>query len=328
MNVRTLFTMRSAARQLREAGVLGLNERNASFIMERNQRRFYPRVDDKVLTKKLAIEAGMAVPELYGIIDNQGDTDRVPAIVADHQSFVIKPAHGSGGDGIVVVSGRRKDRYRLVDGQIWDGATLEFHISNIVGGQYSLTGEPDTALIEYCVQFDPLFEKISFQGVPDIRVIAYRGYPVMAMVRLPTKMSRGKANLHQGAVGAGIDMAGGVTLDGVSGNEIVEEHPDTYHPIAGLRIPEWDFILTSAARAIDVTELGYVGVDMVLDRDLGPLILEMNARPGLNIQLANRAGLRPRLAVVDREYDPAATPAERARFARERFPARGAALPL
>jgi len=324
MSAAWLFNPFERARQLRSAGVLGLNQRNARYIMENNQRRFYPRVDDKVLTKKLAIEAGMAVPELYGIIDNQGDTGRVQEIVANHQSFVVKPAHGSGGDGIVVVSGRRRDRYRLVDGQIWDGDTLEFHVSNIVGGQYSLTGEPDTALIEYCVQFDPLFEQVSFQGVPDIRVITYRGYPVMAMVRLPTKLSRGKANLHQGAVGAGIDMAGGVTLDGVSGNEIVEEHPDTYHPIAGLRIPEWDFILTSAARAIDVTSLGYVGVDMVLDRDLGPLILEMNARPGLNIQLANRAGLRPRLAIVDRHCDLASTPEERARFAREHFPAHGA----
>lgn len=321
MSAGRLFNPLARARALRATGVLGLNQRNARYIMESNQRRFYPRVDDKVLTKTLAIEAGMAVPELYGVIDNQGDTGRIPEIVADRQSFVVKPAHGSGGDGIVVVSGRRRDRYRLVDGQIWDGDTLEFHVSNIVGGQYSLTGEPDAALIEYCVQFDPLFEQISFQGVPDIRVITYRGYPVMSMVRLPTKASHGKANLHQGAVGAGIDMAGGVTLDGVSGNELVEEHPDTYHPIAGLRIPEWDFILTSAARAIDVTGLGYVGVDMVLDRDLGPLILEMNARPGLNIQLANRAGLRPRLEIVDRDYDPAATPEERARFARERFPA-------
>lgn len=311
-------------RRLREAGVLGLNERNAHFIMAQNQRRFYPRVDDKVLTKKLAIEAGMAVPELYGVIDNQGDTRRIVDIVADHQSFVIKPSHGSGGDGIVVVSGRRRDRYRLVDGQIWDEDTLEHHISNIVGGQYSLTGEPDAALIEYCVVFDPLFDQVSFQGVPDIRVISYRGYPVMAMVRLPTKSSHGKANLHQGAVGAGIDMSEGKTLTGVSGNEIVEEHPDTYHPIAGLAIPEWDFILTSAARAIEVTSLGYVGVDMVLDRDLGPLILEMNARPGLNIQLANRAGLAPRLAIVDREFDAAATPEERARFARERFAAKAA----
>ncbi|MEJ2602388.1 MAG: alpha-L-glutamate ligase-like protein [Gammaproteobacteria bacterium] len=324
MGLLSRLNLRSSARRLRAAGVLGLNQRNAHFIMEQNQRRFYPRVDDKVLTKQLALDAGMAVPELYGIIDNQGDTGRAPAIIGDRESFVVKPAHGSGGDGIIVVSGRRRDRYRLVDGQIWDEETLDFHISNIVGGQYSLTGEPDTALIEYCVQFDPLFEKITFQGVPDIRVIAYRGYPVMAMARLPTKQSRGKANLHQGAVGAGIDMSGGVTLDGVCGNEIVEEHPDTYHPIAGLRIPEWDFILTSAARAIEVTGLGYVGVDMVLDRDLGPLILEMNARPGLSIQLANRAGLTPRLALVDREYDPAASPPDRARFAREHFAATGA----
>ena len=65
--------MFSKAQQLREAGVLGLNERNADYIMRCNPRRLYPRVDDKALTKELALGAGMAVPELYGIISNQGE---------------------------------------------------------------------------------------------------------------------------------------------------------------------------------------------------------------------------------------------------------------
>ena len=35
--------MFATARKLREAGVLGLNERNAEFIMRLNPRRLYPR---------------------------------------------------------------------------------------------------------------------------------------------------------------------------------------------------------------------------------------------------------------------------------------------
>jgi alpha-L-glutamate ligase-like protein len=112
-------------------------------------------------------------------------------------------------------------------------------------------------------------------------------------------MSHGKANLHQGAIGAGIDLGSGITFGGVSGNSLVETHPDTGHPIAGFEIPHWDQIMSMAAQCYEAVELGYLGVDIVLDRDLGPLILELNARPGLNIQLANRRGLRGRLDAVE-----------------------------
>lgn len=317
---------------LREVGLLGLNERNGEYIMRLNPRRYFPRVDDKELTKKLAIEAGMPVPELYGVIRSQAEVRRFADIVAVRESFVIKPARGSGGDGILVVTGRGKrksDSFRLANGLLITAAEIEHHISNVVGGQYSLSGNPDTALIEYCVHFDPLFAEVSYQGVPDIRVIVYRGYPIMSMVRLPTRNSDGKANLHQGAVGAGIDLSTGQTLKGVLGNDVVDEHPDTGALIAGLYIPRWDFILQASARSSEVTGLGYVGVDMVIDKDLGPLMLEMNARPGLNIQIANGAGLTHRIGRIDEIFDPAADAVSRARIARQEFALEyQAALPL
>lgn len=314
--------MLRTVRALRAASVLGLNERNAEFIMRLNPRRFYPRVDDKVLTKQLAIEAGMAVPDLYGVIENQADIRRFARIVEPLESFVVKPAQGSGGDGIIVITGRSKrkrDSFRRASGDLITTDELEFHLSNIVGGQFSLSGGRDKAIIEYCVEFDPVFADVSFQGVPDIRVVVYRGYPAMAMVRLPTRASDGKANLHQGAVGTGVDMATGRTTTGVRGNAIVDEHPDTGALIANLEIPDWDVILESSARGYDVTGLGYLGVDMVIDRNRGPLILEMNARPGLNIQIANGCGIKSRLALIDQEFDPDASPAERAAFAKARF---------
>ena len=316
--------MFGAAKKLREAGVLGLNERNAEYIMRLNPRRLYPRVDDKALTKRLALDAGMPVPDLYGVIDNQGDVRRFARIVADHDSFVIKPAEGSGGNGILVIAGRSKrkrDSFRLASGVLITEAEIAHHISNIVSGQYSLSGNPDKAMIEYCVHFDPIFSEVSYQGVPDIRVIVYRGYPAMAMVRLPTRASDGKANLHQGAVGAGVDIALGVTLTGVLQNDLVEEHPDTGALIAGLETPKWDFILESAARGYEVTGLGYLGVDMVIDAARGPLMLEMNARPGLNIQIANGIGLSTRIRRIDEIHDSVATPAERAAIARREFSA-------
>ena len=314
--------MFSAARKLRNNGVLGLNERNADFIMRLNPRRFYPRVDDKALTKELALAAGMAVPDLYGIIAHQVEVKNFMEIVADQTSFVVKPAQGSGGDGILVITGRserKRDSFRLSSGLLISDGEIQHHISNIVGGQYSLSGQRDTALIEYCVQFDPTFAAVSYQGVPDIRVVVYRGYPAMAMVRLPTRASDGKANLHQGAVGAGVDIATGRTLTGVHNNEIVEDHPDTGALVAGIEIPQWDFILESSARGYEVTGLGYLGVDMVIDNHLGPLILEMNARPGLNIQIANSTGLSGRISRINEIYDAHASPAERAAAARREF---------
>ena len=314
--------MFSVARNLRRKGVLGLNERNVDCIMRLNPRRFYPRVDDKALTKELALEAGMAVPDLYGIIEHQGQVRHLAEMVADLRSFVIKPAQGSGGDGILVVTGRsarKRDSFRLSSGVLISTGELEHHVSNIVSGQYSLSGGRDKALIEYCVHFDPIFADVSYQGVPDIRVVVYRGYPAMAMVRLPTRASDGKANLHQGAVGAGVDMGTGVTLKGVHNDEIVDEHPDTGALIAGLEIPQWEFILETSAKGYEVTGLGYLGVDMVIDHDRGPLILEMNARPGLNIQIANGTGLANRIARIDEIHDALASPLERAAIARREF---------
>jgi alpha-L-glutamate ligase-like protein len=316
--------MFATAKKLRAAGVLGLNERNAEFISRLNPRRLYPRVDDKVLTKELALAAGMAVPELYGVITNQGEVRKFRDIVGERESFVIKPAQGSGGDGILVVTGRsqrKRDCLRLASGVLISEAEIKHHLSNIISGQYSLSGNMDKALIEYCVQFDLVFADVSYQGVPDVRVIVYRGYPTIAMVRLPTRASDGKANLHQGAVGAGVDMSSGETLIGVLENDVVDEHPDTGSLIAGLIIPQWDFILQLAARAYEVTGLGYLGVDLVIDRDLGPLILEMNARPGLNIQIANGAGLAGRVARIEEIYDAKADPQTRANIARAEFPA-------
>ncbi len=312
--------MLARKRRLTERGVLGINRRNADYVSLWNSRRLFPLVDDKLETKRLALEAGMAVPELYGVIAEQHEIDDLmPALLAEHQDFVLKPAHGSGGNGILVIAGRRGERYRKASGELIERDELYHHVSNALSGLYSLGGQRDRVMVEYRVRVDPLFEEITYKGVPDLRTIVYRGYPVMAMARLPTRASDGKANLHQGAVGVGIDVASGRTVGGVLGNEPVDEHPDTGRPVAAIQIPGWESLLELAARCFDVTGLGYLGVDVVLDRDLGPLVLELNARPGLNIQIANRAGLLERLRRVEEEADPGAGVAARVEAARRWF---------
>jgi alpha-L-glutamate ligase-like protein len=289
-----------AWRRLHALGILGMNQRNADYIMRYNPRRLYPLVDDKLKTKRLALAAGVPVPELYGVVEIQR---QIPAL-HEHlqrypQGFVVKPTHGSGGEGILVITGHAKRGYRKSSGALLSREEFEFHLSNILSGLYSLGGLPDSALIERRIEFDPIFQNVSYQGVPDIRTIVFRGVPVMAMIRLPTRLSDGKANLHQGAIGVGIDLASGRTLAGSWKETLLDHHPDTGGKIVGLEIPHWETILSLSAACADLVGLGYLGVDVVLDRELGPLMLEMNARPGLAIQIANRCGLLNRLKQVE-----------------------------
>ncbi len=307
---------------LRKKGVLGMNARNAHYISRLNPRHNYPLVDDKLRTKRLAEAAGIAVPPLYGVIRENHELRGLRSRLAGYADFVVKPAHGSGGNGILVVGDRAGARLVKSSGQEITFEDLEYHISNVLSGMYSLGGQPDAAMIEYRVAFDPLFEDVAYRGVPDIRTLVFRGVPVMAMVRLPTRASDGRANLHQGAVGAGIDLTSGCTTSAVYRNRLVTTHPDTDHPLAGLAIPNWTRLLDLAARCHDLTSLGYLGVDVVLDAHYGPLMLELNARPGISIQIANRAGLRHRLEKAERWLDaqPAAPNVEeRVAFARDTF---------
>lgn len=286
-------------RELQKKGVLSINQRNKDFVLKYNAREYYPLVDDKLQTKRLALKAGIAVPKLYAQIETEHQIKKIESILEPFQDFVIKPAHGSGGDGILVITGKVGHRYRQINGKLISPQELSYHLSRLLSGAYSLGGHHDYAIIEQRVIVDPIFNSISFQGVPDVRVITLLGYPVMSMLRLPTRSSGGKANLHQGAIGAGIDIHSGLTLHAVSQNEIVEYHPDTMQPTSHVQIPYWDEILQIAASCYELTGMGYLGVDIVLDAQEGPLMLELNARPGLNIQIANQEGLLHRLHLVE-----------------------------
>lgn len=288
---------------LKKQGVLGINRRNSAYALRYNPRNRYPLVDDKLKTKSLAVQSNIPVPELYASIRAEHQLKSLDALLEPYSDFVIKPAHGAGGDGILVVTNRVFGRYRLINGEIWTIEDLAYHLSCLLSGAYSLSGHPDEAIIERRVVVDPVFESISHEGVPDIRVITLLGYPAMAMLRLPTRVSNGKANLHQGAIGVGIDIKTGLTLGGVLHNEAIDYHPDTLNSTVGIQVPFWDKILHISASAYELTGLGYLGVDIVLDKTEGPLMLELNARPGLNIQIANRKGLLTCYEAIEAEAE-------------------------
>ncbi|MFC3909866.1 alpha-L-glutamate ligase-like protein [Legionella dresdenensis] len=305
---------------LRKKGILSINQRNSDYVLRYNQRKRYPLVDDKLQTKRLAMQAGIAVPQLYEIIESEHQIKNIDNILAPYKDFVIKPAHGAGGDGIIVVTDRVFGRYRQINGKLTTTQELSYHLSCLLSGAYSLGGHSDYAIIEHRVVVDPVFKEVSYEGIPDIRIITLLGYPAMAMVRLPTRLSGGKANLHQGAIGVGVNLATGKTLGGVYHNDAIDFHPDTLNPIVDIQVPYWNKILEIAASCFELTGLGYLGVDIVLDKDHGPLMLELNARPGLNIQIANReGGVKRYRAIEERAMQGNESVQERVAFSQQAF---------
>lgn len=314
-------------RNLKEMGILGINNRVGRYILRHNPRKNYPLVDNKVLTAQRAEAWGIATPENYMVVENYGSLNNLHLKLQQYESFVIKPANGSQGNGIIVFKEIIKEEKngvthiycRRSNDKLMDIEEVKHHISGILSGLYSLSGHSDTAIIQAKIDKHPIFDQYSYGGIPDIRVIVFEGFPVMSMVRLPTKSSDGKANLHQGAIGAGLNLSNGWTNNAVIRNQVVDTHPDTGHQLMGLKLPFWTEILELAARCYDMVELGYLGADIVLTPDRGPILLELNARPGLGIQIANLAGLVPRLEKIRLEAPKNLLAKERVAFSMKHF---------
>lgn len=314
-------------RDLHEMGILGINNRVGRYILRHNKRANYPLVDNKVLTAERAEAWGIAMPENYLVIENYGSLKNLHQKLQAYSHFVIKPANGSQGNGIIVIkeivreekNGEIRFLYRRSNDKLMEIEEVKHHISGILSGLYSLSGQSDIAIIQAKIDKHPIFDNYTFGGIPDIRVIVFEGFPVMSMVRLPTKSSDGKANLHQGAIGAGLSMKNGWTTNAVIKNQVIDTHPDTGHNLSGLKLPFWKEILELAARCYDMVELGYLGADIVLTPDQGPILLELNARPGLAIQIANLEGLVPRLEVIRNDAPKNLLARERVEFSMARF---------
>ena len=278
--------------------ILGINARNLEYIAPSNPANAIKIADQKLLAKKILKKAGVPVADTYAVIHTRREI-RHFAWESLPKSFVVKPNAGLGGSGIVIVFGKQKGSQG-----IWIQADhtpirvpeLEEHTFNILDGMYTLHNTPDIAFIEERVKIHPALKPYSYRGIPDIRIIVYNNVPVMAMLRLPTKESRGKANLALGGIGVGIDIASGFTTNAIIGKgKTIKTLPGERLLLSGVEIPFWSKILQIAVKCQQATGLKYLGVDVAIDKDSDPKVLEINARPGLSIQLANAATLRDRL---------------------------------
>lgn len=280
--------------------ILGMNERNR--VHQRYNQGNKKYADNKLLTKKIMKENDIPTPDLYGIIRKRS---QVEAFKYDSlpNSFVLKPAKGVKGAGINIYYNRTRDgKWVLADKSRHSVEDIKTHVHNILEGQFSfgVTPRPSPAIFEERIKMHQVFKSYSFRGIPDIRVIVFKGIPIMAMLRLPTEESGGKANISRGAVGVGIDMARGITTTAIKNGRIIENVPGKNLKLSGIKIPFWTKILKISHQCYRASGLGYLGVDIIIDRDNGPMVVELNARPGLGIQVANQDGLKERMDKVRR----------------------------
>lgn len=298
---------------------LGLNRRDRDLVARYNPRRLVHFTIHKLETKALLKPLGIPVAETLDVYRFQHDLRRFSEQAKEWQDFVVKPAQGTGGDGVVVVVGRQGERFLTLGGGPMSRRRLESHLSDILSGIFSLNHRYDEAFAERRLRAHPVLERLSFKGLPDLRVIVFRGIPLMAMLRLATQASKGRANLDAGGLGVGIDLGTGMTTGAIARRRWVPVHPDTQRPLAGVQLPDWDELLAVASSCADAIGLKYMGVDVVLDADSGPCVLELNARPGLLVQLANRRGLRPLIEAVEQLPQQRLSVRERVELGRELY---------
>lgn len=291
--------------------ILGLNQRNLGFIRQLNPAKYKKYADDKLLTKKVLGKKKIKTPELYKIIRTKQQLEYINWASLP-KSFVIKPNRGTHGSGIIVFYGKKKGKSEWImpNMETMNADAIKQHVSDIIDGKYSIDGKQDVAFFEERVSNHATLKPYSYKGIPDIRVIVYNSFPIMAELRLPTRESKGTANLHAGGIGVGIDIGSGVTTTAIHRKgfdligdryDLIEETLDEPHLLLrGLKIPHWEKVLELSVISQQISKLGLVGVDIVIDQEKGPMILELNARPGLAIQLANQEGLLERITQVQR----------------------------
>ena len=284
---------------MKTSSILGLNSRGVLFTGKYNSRMSKKIADSKIQTDRILRNANVAHPMIIKKFKTAGDVFNFKwSDLPD--AFALKPSRGLGGDGIIVVKKKIADNLWLTASkQKISAEDLKLQTLDILEGAFSMGNEPDIAFIQEYVGRHLSFRKLAFRGTPDIRIIVFNKIPVMAMLRLPTRESMGRANLHQGALGLGIDIASGITTKAILNNREIIYKPDTNKKLRGIKIPYWNKILETAVAGQIASGLGYAGVDIVLHPEKGPQIIELNAQPGLSIQLANMEGLKRRLERVD-----------------------------
>jgi alpha-L-glutamate ligase-like protein len=254
--------------------------------------------DDKVRTKRVLEIVGIPTPTTLAVLETLTEVTAARDLLEETGEFVLKPARGRQGRGILVVVGREAGEFLTLGGERYSWDALRGAMGNILFAVHSV-GSADTVLVERRVRPLAAIREFAGSGLPDVRIILLHGVPAMAMMRVATRASGGRANLHCGALGVALRLDDGLAFRCVADGAPVEHHPDTGLPMTGFRIPYWDGLLETARRTARAIPLPYLGVDLTLDETAGPMVMEVNVRPGLEIQNVNGRGLRRTLERIE-----------------------------
>ncbi len=271
--------------------VLSINERNRNLVYARNDYRNLKLAADKLASKEKLKEVSVPIPETLLAINSLSELNKLEDFLPTQKSFALKPNQGSQGNGIIIIIDRQDDHFISAGGARFSFKDIRKHCIEIISGTFSQSGDDDAAYFEPLLIQHESLQKLAPYGLSDIRLIVSQGKAVSAMLRMPTKASNGKANLHQGAVGVAIDVKTGITTNAKLKQKTVSEHPDNKASLIGQKIPFWDSIVTMALKCQEAIKLGYMGVDICIDEEVGPLVLEVNGRPGIEIQNVQNRGL-------------------------------------
>lgn len=279
--------------------ILGMNLRNSEFIFKHNPIHLYALVDNKIQTKLALQEKAIPTPKMYFYLDTYFELKESLSRLRKLEKFVLKPANGFGGEGVLLIQELQNHNFITPGGRAFSNSDLLSHMQDIFSGIYSLNQAPDQLLCEEKLESHPLMAELTHKGIPDLRIVLFQGVPILSMLRLSTFKSQGRANLHQGGIGVGIDLETGKTKHAIYAKKYIQQHPDNGANLLNFEIPQFQETLLLASRCYDAAPLGYMGADIVFDEHKGPLVLELNVRPGLMIQMANRLGIRPLLAEIN-----------------------------
>lgn len=279
--------------------VLSINHRNLGYIYTHNQRRDFILADNKAVAKQVLSSAGVPVPETYFQVDSFYKVNHIDDELSHMEDFVVKPAQGRGGGGIMVVTGKSRHGWKTASGNEVSSKDIKRHVADIVFGNHSFD-KADVALFEQRLISVDKLQELSPWGIPDVRIIAFREQLIIAMCRIPTQSSGGRANLHQGALAIGLELDSGCSTHAIYRNRLIEKHPDHGRNLIGVEMPFWPEVLNIARLCAQTIPLKYLGIDIAITTE-GPCVLEVNARPGLAIQLANDRGMQPLLLAAMEE---------------------------
>jgi hypothetical protein len=315
--------------------ILGMNKRNNTYITEFNPKKGIRLANNKIQTKKFLTQRGIPVPQTIAHIKTRQERLYFDFSKITHTTFVIKPNKWSKGSGIFIIKEMRLRKDYQPTQQVqetgektfWDRFNIfnqnfdavydswyEFFVGStwiseqnlkekclwIFDGSYSSNNKSDTILLE-----DRLLPGIGFTefceyGLADMRVIIFNLVPMIAMLRMPTKESWGKANLAQGGIWLGLDI---ITWKINSlyrkWKSYTSEFPPEWQHFKGKTIPYRKEIIQYSANAQYFVNIGYLGMDWVITQKW-PKLLEINARSWLEIQ--NITG-KPLLSIMQKIED-------------------------